>query len=581
MRNLRIAVCQSDYRVGDIKNNAAKILEGIDRAAGTSADVVLFPELAVPGYPPEDLLFKPDFIDANIQSLNAVSAHTRGKNLLAVVGFIDRKDDIYNGAAILFDGKIVDVYHKIYLPNYGVFDEKRYFRPGGSIPIYNFRGVRIGVNICEDIWYPLGPGHFQASGGDAEVILNVSASPYFRGKQDYRESMYSARSGDEAVYLVNANLTGGQDELVFDGASTAYDPRGNLILRMKSFEEDFAALDIDADAVFRERLKDIRRRELKGREDCPFALRQVDIASEKQDSPKETVHPVPADNPSGIESIYKALVLGTRDYVNKNGFKNVVIAVSGGIDSALVAAIAVEALGKERVSGVYMPSRFSADISGEDAGKLAKNLGIELHEIPIEPLFEQFLESLAPAFRDLPFGVAEENIQSRIRGNLIMALSNKFGWLVLTTGNKSEMSTGYATLYGDMAGGFAVIKDVVKTTVYELSEYINREKEIIPRRIIDRPPSAELRPDQKDTDSLPEYAVLDKIIRGYVEDDKSFEEIASETGDAALVARVIRMIDLNEYKRRQAPPGVKVTPRAFGRDRRMPITNGFNLDKEK
>ena len=575
MRILRFAAAQINTTVGNIEGNLTKMKDSVIRAAGDNADVLIFPELTVTGYPPEDLVFKSQFIDSNLAALKELTDFSRQYPLLIFAGFIDRTDDIYNAAAVIHQGRLIDVYHKIYLPNYGVFDEKRYFASGDSVPVYLYKGVRIGYTICEDLWYPDGPGHFQAAVGDAEIILNSSASPYHTGKQQFREKMYSARAGDEIAALINCNLAGGQDELVFDGTSTAYDESGSLIARMEPFAEDFQCFDINMESVFRKRLKDVRRREQKRVLESPFRIREIEIAGSVPAVQSIDKLPEICDLSDEVGSAYQALVLGTRDYVEKNGFKDVLIAISGGIDSALVAVIAAAALGKHRVHGIYLPSQYSASISGEDAHKLAANLGIDMHELEIQPLFEDYLKSLAPAFQGRPFDIAEENLQSRIRGNIIMALSNKFNWLVLTTGNKSEMSVGYATLYGDMAGGFAVIKDVLKTLVYRIAEYINREEELIPRRIIDRPPSAELRPDQKDTDSLPEYDTLDRIIRAYVEEDCSLDAIAQDVGDEALVKRVIRMIDRSEYKRRQAPPGIKITPRAFGRDRRMPITNRY------
>lgn len=576
MRRLRLAVAQENFRVGDIQGNKAIIIEDIRQAVLDQADLIVFPELALTGYPPEDLVYKPRFLEENLRALEEIREATHELNILCVVGFIDRSDDIYNAAALLYRGEIAGIYRKIYLPNYGVFDEKRYFQSGQSVPVFHYHGVRIGVTICEDIWYPNGPGHYQASAGGAELILNISASPYHAGKQEYRERMYSARSGDDLAILVNCNLAGGQDELVFDGCSSAYDSQGRLISRLKAFVRDYQVFDVNISAVFRQRLKDIRRRETILHCDCPYPLENIEIPvsgpARRADSLlAPQIHPLP----DPLESIYQALVTGTADYVNKNGFKDVIIAISGGIDSALVAVIAAEALGAERVRGIYLPTVYSADISGTDAQALCDNLGISLLQLPIQELFDHYLSQLEPVFQGLPFSTAEENLQSRIRGNIVMALSNKFGSLVLTTGNKSEMSTGYATLYGDMAGGFAVIKDVLKTQVYALAEYINREKEIIPRRIIERPPSAELRPDQKDTDSLPPYEVLDSIIRAYVEEDIPLQELRETMGDPDLVSRVVRLIDLNEYKRRQAPPGVKISSRAFGRDRRMPITNGY------
>jgi len=575
MRLLRVALAQINLCVGDIKGNTSRIKSSITRAEEAMSDVVLFPELSVTGYPPEDLIFKPEFIHANHHALFEIADFCKDKDLLAVVGFIHRERDISNAAAMIYKGEIVDIYHKIYLPNYGVFDEKRYFKAGSHIPVIHFRDTAIGVNICEDIWYPDGPGHIQATTGQAEILLNMSASPFHKGKQNYRERMYATRAGDELCYLFNCNLVGGQDELVFDGRSTAYGPDGRLVARLKGFEPDFQVMDINVSAVFRDRLKDIRRREVT-HVTPPYEIRHIELEEKPAPPRAEKAVPVIVSLDEKNAEIYKALVIGTRDYILKNNFDKVLIAISGGIDSALVAAIAVDALGPEKVTGIYLPTKFSADISGTDAQKLADNLGITLHNLSIQDIFENYLEKLEPLFKGLPFNVAEENMQARIRGNIVMALSNKFGYLVLTTGNKSEMSTGYATLYGDMAGGFAVIKDVLKTRVYALSRYVNREREIIPERIIERPPSAELRPDQKDTDSLPPYEILDRIIRDYVEEDKPLDELIDEIGDKNTVERFVRLIDKNEYKRRQAPPGIKISERAFGRDRRMPIVNAFS-----
>jgi len=581
MKTVRIAICQYNFTVGDIRGNLEKIKKGIEKSLKEESDIVVFPELSITGYPPEDLIFKPQFIEDCQKAMKDLIKFSYDKDILIIAGFIhklNKKDDIYNSVAIIYKGKLYDVYNKIFLPNYGVFDEKRYFSAGNTIPVYYYRGIRFGVNICEDIWYPTGPLHFQTLIGDAELIINISASPFHSGKQSYRERMYSTRAGDESVILVNCNLVGGQDELVFDGCSTIYNENGELIGRLKAFEEDFSVFDISTESVFRKRLKDIRRKQEKDILKSPFI--HNDIVIEESEKAKEKLKMVnfSIENlPDEIESIYKALVLGTRDYIEKNHFQNVIVAVSGGIDSALVATIAVDAIGKERVKAIFLPSRFSADISREDAAILCKNLGIELLEISIQNIFESYLALLDPVFKDAPAGVAEENLQSRIRGNIVMALSNKFGYLVLTTGNKSEMSTGYATLYGDMAGGFAVIKDVLKTTVYKLVEFRNKQSQVIPERIIKRAPSAELRENQKDSDTLPEYEILDKIIKAYVEEDKSLEEILEEINDKQIVRKVLLMIDSSEYKRRQAPPGIKITPRAFGRDRRMPITNGYRL----
>lgn len=578
-RRLRIGLAQINTTVGDFTGNLQKILKVIEQAGSSGVDLLTFPELAVCGYPPEDLLFKPQFIAENLKSLEKVAEATI--DLTVIIGFVDTGDDIYNAVGIIHNGKVVGVYHKMYLPNYGVFDENRYFQAGRECPVYTIAGINIGVNICEDIWYEGGPATTQAYSG-AEVIINISASPYHFGKGNYRERMLAARAADNVAIVAFSNLVGGQDELVFDGNSLILDEKGQTIARGQPFREDLIITDLDVENVFRTRLHDPRWRQgLIRREEQGWNPAEKIIVSgtpaEKDKPPLPhrniQVHDFPAE-------VYEALVLGTQDYVLKNGFKKVLIGLSGGLDSSLVAAIAVDALGNSNVMGVAMPSRYSSDGSLSDAEMLAKNLGIELLTLPIEPAFQAYLDTLAEIFRGKEPGVAEENIQARIRGNLLMAISNKFGWLVLTTGNKSEMATGYATLYGDMAGGFAVIKDVPKTMAYKLAEYRNTlaGKEFIPATVIDKPPSAELRPDQKDTDSLPPYEVLDPILTAYVEEDKSIEQIVAAGADEKVVRRIARLVDTSEYKRRQAPPGVKITPRAFGRDRRLPLTSKFKRD---
>jgi NAD+ synthase (glutamine-hydrolysing) len=563
---LRLAMAQINVVVGDVEGNAQKILEWMDRARDADADIVSFPELALTGYPPEDLLLKPQFIDANLAALEKVVSRT--KDIAAIIGFVDRQDDIFNAAAIAQNGKLVTTYHKIYLPNYGVFDEFRYFQPGNRCPVLRMDRATIGVSICEDIWYPDGPVFQQALSGGAEIIINISSSPYHAGKRRWRERMLATRSSDNTVIVAYNNLVGAQDELVFDGDSLVFDENGDLVARGKQFEEDLVVVDLDIESVFRKRLHDPRRRQQKlDSEETTevFALTQ---------RPRKYTDLPPAAPPHVLSEdaeIYRALVLGTRDYVAKNGFKKVVLGLSGGIDSALTACVAVDALGSENVVGVLMPSEFSSRGSIEDAEQLGKNLRIELLTIPIGDVLESFITALKPGFKGAKPDVTEENLQARIRGTYLMALSNKFGWLVLSTGNKSEISTGYCTLYGDMAGGFALLKDVMKTTVYRLAEHCGR----IPRATIEKPPSAELRPNQLDTDSLPPYDVLDPILKAFVEDDRSFSEMIDMGFDEQLVRRVMRMVDTNEYKRRQAAPGVKITPRAFGRDRRMPITNRF------
>ncbi|MFC2004696.1 NAD+ synthase [Chloroflexota bacterium] len=574
MLRLRVGMAQLNATVGDFAGNTQKILEAIAEARSLEVDLLTFPELAICGYPPEDLLFKPKFIDENLRSLAKVVDASSG--LTIIVGFVDSKEDIYNAAAIIHDGKLVGVYHKICLPNYGAFDENRYFRTGNGCPVYTIAGVGIGVNIYEDIWYEAGPTAAQAHSG-AEVIVNISASPYYSGKGNVREEMLATRASDNVAIVAYNNLVGGQDELVFDGNSMMLDEKGQLIAKGKQFEEDMVIADLDIESVFRARLHDSRwsretLQEEQGKGSDKLVVSEVPSSNPKPSLPQRQLQ---VHTPLG--EVYEALVLGTHDYVLKNGFQKVLIGLSGGIDSSLVAAIAVDALGSSNVVGIAMPSRYSSPGSLSDAELLVQNLGMKLITIPIEKTFQSYLEMLAETFEGTKPNETEENIQARIRGNILMAVSNKFGWLVLTTGNKSEIATGYTTLYGDMAGGFAVIKDVPKTMVYKLCNYRNSiaESKLIPSTIIDKPPSAELRPEQKDADTLPAYELLDPIITAYVEEDKSIEQITAMGFDEETVKRTARLVDTSEYKRRQAPPGVKITPRAFGRDRRLPITNRF------
>jgi len=575
MRRMRIGMAQINTTVGDFTGNTEKILEAIGQGRSLGVDLLTFPELAICGYPPEDLLLKPKFIEENIRSLERVVSGCSG--LTAVVGFVDAKADIFNAAAVIHDRKLVGVYHKIYLPNYGVFDENRYFQAGRECPVFVIAGIGVGINICEDIWYEAGPATAQAYSG-AEVIVNISASPYHFGKRKSRERMLGNRASDNVAIVAYNNLVGGQDELVFDGDSVVLDEKGQLITRGKQFEEDLIAADLDVEAVFRTRLHDPRwRKATLLLEEQKWRTARIVVSEMPSSAPKP---PLPQRQMEVRElpaEIYDALVLGTRDYILKNGIKKVVIGLSGGIDSSIVATIAVDALGPSNVIGVAMPSRYSSPGSISDAELLSRNLGIKLLTIPIEKVFKAYLEVLAEPFKGVKPDVTEENIQARIRGNLLMALSNKFGWLVLTTGNKSEMATGYTTLYGDMAGGFAVIKDVPKTIVYQIAKYRNSVagKELIPSTVFEKPPSAELRPDQKDSDSLPSYDLLDPVLTAYVEEDKSVEQIIAMGIDEEVVNRAARLVDSSEYKRRQAPPGVKITARAFGRDRRLPITNRF------
>jgi NAD+ synthase (glutamine-hydrolysing) len=576
MKALRVALAQINPTVGDIEGNTAKVVSAIERAREAGADLVALPELALTGYPPEDLLLKPRFIDENLRALRLVREVTTG--IVAVVGFVDRSDDIYNAAAVIADGRVADVYHKHYLPTYGVFDEHRYFGEGRRAPIYRRGEALFGVTICEDIWYPEGPARAQAMGG-AEVIVNINASPYHIGKGRERERMLAARAQDSGVIIAYLNTVGGQDELVFDGGTLVIDERGEVMARARSFEEDFLVVDLDLAGVFRHRLHDPRRRQAArpACEDCT----PIDLGEGLVTTRPPLPAGIAASSPDIEEEAYRALVLGLRDYVGKNGFRGVLVGLSGGADSAFVAVLAADALGGESVHCIFMPSRYSSDESAEDAAHLARNLGVSYSVVPIDATFGSYLDMLSGPFAGLPADTTEENLQARIRGNVLMAHSNKLGYLVLTTGNKSEMSVGYATLYGDMAGGFAVVKDVPKTLLYRLCAWRNRQagRDLIPARILTKEPTAELRPGQKDTDSLPPYEVLDPILRAYIEEERSLDEIVfAGIADLPTARRVIAMVDRNEYKRRQSPPGIKITPRAFGRDRRMPITNLFRSD---
>jgi NAD+ synthase (glutamine-hydrolysing) len=489
---------------------------------------------------------------------------------------VDRADDIFNAAAVLYQGRVVHLYHKQFLPTYGVFDEDRYFRPGWEAPVFRLGDVALGVNVCEDIWYAVGPTNAQALAG-AELIVNINASPYSDQKAAFRRKMLATRAADNHAIVAYVNMVGGQDELVFDGSSLIFDASGELLVEGRAFEEDLLVTDLDVAGVFRERLHDPRRRKehLLREADRPSQVIQIDAQRRLVERRPPAPPRAPQPEMSEIEQMYRALVLGTRDYVCKTGFNKVVLGLSGGIDSSLVAAIAADALGPKNVLGVSMPSRYSSQGSKDDAAELAQALGIHYEVVPVEPGFVGMLETLAEVFRGREPDVTEENLQARVRGQVLMAISNKLGHLVLTTGNKSEMATGYATLYGDMAGGFAVIKDVLKTRVYELARYRNNLRPVIPESVLTKPPSAELRPDQTDQDSLPPYDMLDAILVAYVEEDHSLEEIVQQGFPAELVQRVVGLVDRAEYKRRQAPPGVKVSARAFGRDRRLPITNRY------
>ncbi len=585
MKRIKIALGQINPTVGDITGNASRVLDVIKRAKSSGAALVVLPELALTGYPPEDLLLNPGFIDDNIRALEGLASKVRG--ITAIVGFVDRKsvahkEEIYNGAAVLNAGRVIEVYHKMFLPNYGVFDEQRYFCTGSEALNINIGDVTVGVGICEDIWSPDGPLRSQAGAG-ADLCVNLNASPYHTGKEALREEVLATRAIDNGVAVAYVNTVGGQDELVFDGRSLIIDGSGAVIGRGAAFAEDLIVKELTFEPAFVARLRETRLKSgLGGAAECP--VREITVRSAKSvRGAGKSKGKMPAGQTLSKrltlnEEVYAALLLGTKDYVRKNGFKHVVIGLSGGIDSALVATVASEALGPENITVLFMPSRYTARESYVDAKKLAINLGVEFIEASIEQTFSDYLEMLSPMLKGRKPDVTEENLQARIRGNIIMAMSNKFNWLVLTTGNKSEMSVGYATLYGDMAGGFAVIKDVPKMLVYELSAWINRRarRRLIPERIITRPPSAELRPEQTDQDTLPPYEVLDAILKAYVEENGSVEEIVALGYERKVVKRIIRMVDLSEYKRRQAPPGIKITPRALGKDRRMPITNGYS-----
>ncbi|MBK5288742.1 MAG: NAD+ synthase [Acidimicrobiia bacterium] len=565
MPRIRVAAAQLNLVVGDLEGNEARILDAYERAGRVDADLVAFPELAVTGYPPEDLLLRPAFVADAAESIAKLAAHTT--HVAAVLGFPELMADgtLANSAALCAHGAVQGIYRKHLLPNYSVFDEERYFEPWAEDgPLFVVAGLRIGLTICEDAWSPTGPILTQAEGG-AELIVNINASPYFAGRVGEREAMLATRAIDAQTPILYANLVGGQDELVFDGASMVIDEHGTLVARALQFEEDLLVADLDV-------RRRVHRKPPVGRPK-PEPLAEVAITEGHLGMPGKPARIEPLLE--SVHEVYRALVLGTRDYMVKNGFTHVLLGLSGGIDSSLVAAVAADALGPDKVTGVMMPSRFSSEGSVTDSRRLAENLGIGTLTIPIEPAHESFIEMLAVPFAGMEPGVAEENLQARIRGTILMTISNKFGWLVLTTGNKSEMATGYSTLYGDMAGGFAVIKDVPKMLVYALCEDINRrlEREVVPRSVIEKPPSAELRPDQKDEDSLPPYPVLDAILEGYVEDDRSIADLVGEGFDRETVVRIARLVDRSEYKRRQAPPGVRVTPKAFGRDRRLPLTN--------
>ena len=635
---LRVALCQANLVVGDLAGNVRTLQARIREARERRADVVLFPELSITGYPPEDLLLKPGFVRDAAAALGELAAGVTG--IVACVGAPDDgaagprnggvasagtgprpagsappRTGLGNAAAVLADGRIAALYRKHHLPNYAVFDERRYFAPGNEAVVVDLDGRRLGVSICEDLWAPGGPVEWAARDGGAEVVLNLSASPYHQGKGRERERLFAARCIEHRCFLAFCNAVGGQDELVFDGQSLVIGPDGGIIARGAPFEEELILVDVDPAAARDRRASDLRRRAPRAastREPAPAASRpeagrvspvrvgggadggrtrradpeagpdpeagRVSLVRLRgpADSGRPPLAPRPAAEPSSpAAEVYRALVLGTADYVRKNGFSGAVLGLSGGIDSALAVTVAADAVGPGAVTAVSMPSRYTAGMNRDDAAVLARRLGVRFLELPIEDLAAAYGRALAGPFAGTEPNVAEENLQARIRGNLLMALSNKFGWLVLTTGNKSEMSVGYATLYGDMAGGFAVLKDVPKTWVYRLAAWRNRDGEVIPRRIIDKPPTAELRAGQRDSDSLPPYDVLDGILEAYVEEDRSPSEIEARGFARETVERVVQLVDRAEYKRRQAPPGVRISTRAFGKDRRLPITNRY------
>ncbi len=562
---IKIRLCQLNFWVGNFEYNYLKIKESIEKAKKEEVDIIVFPELAITGYHPEDLLFKKQFIKDNIKYLNKIKQLSR--DIIIITGFVhEEKKKLFNALAFIYDKEIIDIYHKINLPNYSVFDEKRYFEPGDKISIYGINGYNFGVSICEDIWADKPPVELQKKYGDINFLININASPYYIEKINERLKLIKRIAKRNRIHVLYLNTVGGQDEIVFDGGTLVVDDKGSLIAAGKQFEED----EIDVFIPLK------RKKRVTSKKVSYINIEYKLKEGERNIKGKG----IKAKFMKTEEEILSALTLGTRDYIKKNGFKKVVIGLSGGIDSALTTVISVRAIGKENVLTVFMPSMFTSDESYRDAKQLADNLGVEFIILPIKEIFEKYIEVLKPVFKDLPFDIAEENIQARIRGNLLMAISNKFGYLVLTTGNKSETSTGYATLYGDMAGGFAVIKDLLKTWVYKIAEYINQKEgyDLIPKNILTKAPTAELRENQKDSDTLPEYELLDKILYYYIERNESYKEVVKHGFKPEIVKKVIRMIDRSEYKRRQAPPGIKITKLAFGKDRRMPITNGYKIN---
>jgi len=566
---MRLALAQINSVVGDIDGNATRITEWLERARADRADVVLFPELAVTGYPAEDLLLRPGFVRAARGAIEAIARQVHG--ITALVGSPHLDADLFNGCFVLAHGEVRGVYRKRYLPNYGVFDEDRYFAPGRDLMLLRFGDVLAGPTVCEDLWQPGPPATDLALAG-AQLIANISASPFHVGKDREREEMLRVRARDNTCFIALCNAVGGQDELIFDGHSVVIDDDGQVVARAAGFEEELLVVDVDPVSAIARRLRDVRRRALaRGRRPREVQILELPPPLEQDD----VRHPAPKQQVDDLEQMRLALELGLHDYVTKNGFGDVVVGVSGGIDSALTAALCVEALGAARVHCVSMPSRYSSGDTRTDARRLAELLGTDFRELPIEAMVAAYDGVLAESFAGRETDLTEENLQARIRGTLLMALSNKFGWLVIATGNKSELSVGYSTLYGDLAGGFALIKDVYKTDVFRLARRLNQRagRELIPGSIIERAPSAELRADQLDEDSLPPYPKLDRVLEAYVELDRSREELSQDGFDRDVVERALALVDRAEYKRRQAPPGVKLRPKAFGRDRRTPITN--------
>jgi NAD+ synthase (glutamine-hydrolysing) len=569
---VRLALAQINPVVGDLDGNRKLILERLEEAKANAADLVLFPELAVTGYPPEDLLLRPGFIRAAEKSVEAIAREARGTTVLVGGPHFDR--DLYNACYVLSSGEVKAVYRKRFLPNYGVFDEDRYFAPGRDLILLEHGKTLVGLTVCEDMWQPGPPATDLALAG-AELLVNVSASPFYVGRDREREEMFITRARDNTCFIAFCNTVGGQDELVFDGHSAVIDDEGTILARAPGFEEALLVVDVEPKEVIGRRLRDVRRRALAREREAipPVDVIHVGTRGPSSNGHKATGTVVPFVDE--LEQMRLALELGLRDYVDKNGFREVVVGVSGGIDSAVTAALAAEALGAERVHCVSMPSRYSSDATRTDARRLAESLGSSFLELPIGATVDAFDAALGDVFAGSEHDLTEENIQARARGVLLMALSNKFGWMLVATGNKSELSVGYATLYGDMAGGFALLKDVYKTDVFRLARHLNERagRELIPQTIIERAPSAELRHNQLDEDSLPPYPKLDEVLEEYVEHDRSLEELSADGFDEEVVERAVSMIDRAEYKRRQAPPGVKLRPKAFGRDRRTPITN--------